>query len=326
MPARSAFLVVHVAHSKPENLQQLVAGQLTAACSWPDEQRDGLLDAIRARYGAGVCAILIYGSYLRGQRDTMLDFYVLLDDYAAMRSRWQAMLAWILSPNVYQVRYGELPIEARAKYALMTLGRFEYAMDHDFHSYFWARFAQPSGLVYCRDDATRARVVTAIGQAAATFVCRVVPCLPGEFTAAELVGAGLSLTYRCELRSETPAHAARLFEHNSGYYQSMVAALATSNLAFRQGINDAYFVNESSRARRWRASVSWVLRRMQGKALSILRVLKAALTFAGGFDYLLWKIGRHSETVIEPTPRQRKYPLLFGWPLLWKLYRRGSFR
>ena len=117
MPARSAFLVVPVAHSKPENVQQLVAGQLISACNWPDEQRDGLLDAIRARYGAGVCAIVIYGSYLRGQRDTMLDFYVLLDDYAAMRSRWQAMLAWVLSPNVYQVRYGEPPNEARAKYA-----------------------------------------------------------------------------------------------------------------------------------------------------------------------------------------------------------------
>jgi len=326
MPARSTFLVVPVAHSKPENVQQLVAGQLTSACNWPDEQRDGLLDAIRARYGAGVCAIVIYGSYLRGQRDTMLDFYVLLDDYAAMRSRWQAMLAWVLSPNVYQVRYGEPPNEARAKYALMTMGRFEHAMDHDFHSYFWARFAQPSGLVYCRDDATRARVVAAISQAAATFIRRVVPCLPGEFTAADLVGTGLSLTYRCELRSEPATHAADLFAHNAAYYQSMVASLAIGNPAFHPGREAGHFVNDSSPAQRRQVSITWWLRRGQGKLLSILRVLKAALTFAGGFDYLLWKIGRHSQTVIEPTPRQRKYPLLFGWPLLWQLYRRGSFR
>jgi hypothetical protein len=315
-----------VAHSKPENVQQLVAGQLISACNWPDEQRDGLLDAIRARYGAGVCAIVIYGSYLRGQRDTMLDFYVLLDDYAAMRSRWQAMLAWVLSPNVYQVRYGEPPNEARAKYALMTVGRFEHAMDHDFHSYFWARFAQPSGLVYCRDDATRARVVAAISQAAATFIRRVVPCLPGEFTAADLVGTGLSLTYRCELRSEPATHAADLFAHNAAYYQSMVASLAIGNPAFHPGREAGHFVNDSSPAQRRQVSITWWLRRGQGKLLSILRVLKAALTFAGGFDYLLWKIGRHSQTVIEPTPRQRKYPLLFGWPLLWQLYRRGSFR
>ena len=89
-----------MAHSKPEALRQLVAGQLTTACNWPDEKRGGLLQAIRARYGAGVCAILIYGSYLRGARDTMLDFYVLVDNYAAMRSRWQGMLAWVLSPVI----------------------------------------------------------------------------------------------------------------------------------------------------------------------------------------------------------------------------------
>jgi hypothetical protein len=315
-----------VAHSKPEHLQPLVAAQLAAACNWPDEQRDGLLQAICARFGAGVCAVLIYGSYLRGQRDTMLDFYVLVDNYAAMQSRWQALLAWALSPNVYQVCFSERPNEARAKYALMTLGRFEHAMEHDFHSYFWARFAQPSGLLYCRDDATRARVVAAIAQAGATFARRVVPCLPGTFTAAELVGAGLSLTYRCELRSEPPTHAAGLYAHNAAYYQSMVASLAISNPAFHPGNAAGQFVNDSSRAQRRRASMTWLLRRGQGKVLSILRVLKAALTFAGGFDYLLWKIGRHSQSVIEPTPRQRKYPLVFGWPLLWQLYRRGSFR
>jgi hypothetical protein len=315
-----------VAHSKPEHLPQLVAAQLAAACNWPDEQRDGLVQAICARYGAGVCAVLIYGSYLRGVRDTLLDFYVLVDHYAAMHSRWQAALAWVLSPNVYQVCYGERPNEARAKYALMTLGRFERAMHNDFHSYFWARFAQPSGLLYCRNEATRARVVAAISQAGATFVKRVVPCLPDTFTASELVGTGLSLTYRCELRSEPPAHAAGLFAHNAAYYQSMVASLEISNPAFHPGSAAGQFVNDSGRAQRRRASVAWWLRRGQGKVLSILRVLKAALTFADGFDYLLWKIGRHSQSVIEPTPRQRKYPLLFGWPLLWQLYRRGSFR
>jgi hypothetical protein len=117
-----------------------------------------------------------------------------------------------------------------------------------------------------------------------------------------------------------------LYAHNAAYYQSMVAALAISNPAFHPGSAAGQFSNDSSSPRRRRASIAWWLRRGQGKGLSILRVLKAALTFADGFDYLLWKIGRHSQGVIEATPRQRKYPLVFGWPLLWQLYRRGSFR
>jgi len=307
-------------------LRELVTRQLTSACDWPDKQRDGLLQVIRQRFGKGVLAILIYGSYLRGKRDTLLDFYVLLEDYAGVRSTWQAVLAWMLPPNVYQARCGSRPGEARAKYALMTLDRFTHALRNDFHSYFWARFTQPSGILYCRDEATRERVVAGIGQAAVTFVRRVVPCLPDSFSAADLVSHGLSLTYRCELRSEPTGHAQSLYGHDAAYYDAVVAALSSEGLGFRHAGQTGYYVNETRSGTRRRAAFAWWLRCQAGKLLSILRVLKAGLTFSDGFDYLLWKIGRHSEIAIEATPRQRKYPLIFGWSLIWRLYRRGAFR
>ena len=320
-----------MALSEPEQVKQLVLrslvqDQLMAACDWPDEPRDALLLAIRERYGAGVCAILIYGSYLRGKRDTLLDFYVLLEDHAALQSSWQAGLAWALPPNVYQVRCGQPSGELRAKCAVMTLGRFEYAMQHDFHSYFWARFFQPSGLLYCRDEQSRERVERAIGQAARTFVQQVVPCLPAEFTAVDLVSKGLSLSYRCELRAEPPGHAEQLQHYNAEWYQALLTVLAGDGLGYRPGPRAGEFVHGAGAWGRRRAAAAWWLRRVQGKGLSVLRLLKAALTFSGGFDYLLWKIGRHSGECIEATPRQRKHPLLFGWPVLWRLYRRGAFR
>jgi hypothetical protein len=60
--------------------------------------------------------------------------------------------------------------------------------------------------------------------------------------------------------------------------------------------------------------------------LSSLRILKAALTFDGALDYLLWKIKRHSGVYIEPTALQSRYPLIFAWPLLFRLWRKGAFR
>jgi len=315
-----------VAPIRPESLPALVAAQLQDACDWPDELREGLLEGIRTRYGKGVTAILIYGSYLRGKRDTLLDFYVLLEDYPAMRSRWQAALAWVLSPNVYQVQFGQAPNEARAKYALMTLGRFGYAMQRDFHSYFWARFAQPSGLLYCRDGETRDRLVQAVCRACSTFVARTVPCLPDRFTARDLVSKGLSMTYACELRSEPPGHAEALYAHNPAWYDSMVGFLSASGLGYRGGEKAGEYVNETAAGVRRRTALAWALRRVHGKVLSVQRLLKAALTFDGGFDYLLWKIGRHSGIRITPTERQRRFPLIFGWPVLWQLYRRGAFR
>ena len=310
-------------------LTPLVAGQLASACTWSDPARDELVEALHRRHGKGVAAILLYGSYLRGKRDTMLDFYVLLENYGAMPSRWQAALVWLLSPNVYQVRAGAPGQETRAKYALMTMGRFAYAMRCDFHSYFWARFVQPSGLLYCRDESARAAVVAAVADASRTFARRVSPRLGNEFTARELVGRGLALSYAAELRSEPAGHAVALHDHNAAYYEALVSALAEEDRDFvKTAANgpDAVYQNLAGPAKRAMSQMAWALRFVEGKALSILRLLKAGLTFDGGFDYLLWKIERHSGVRVEASPRQRKYPLLFGWPVLFRLFRSGGFR
>ena len=58
--------------------------------------RDRLVERLRGLYGSGLQAVLIYGSYLRGKRDTLLDFYVLLDSYAALPQRWQGWVARML--------------------------------------------------------------------------------------------------------------------------------------------------------------------------------------------------------------------------------------
>ena len=128
------------------------------------------------------------------------------------------------------------------------------------------------------------------------------------------------------LRTERAGHFAGLYEHGSAHYEAMAAAFACEQCGYRPAEAAARYRNEVSAAQRRRSGLLWALRRVCGKLKSVLRLLKAALTFKGGFDYLLWKIERHSGQRIEPTERQRRYPLLFAWPLLWQLYRRGAFR
>ena len=77
---------------------------------------------------------------------------------------------------------------------------------------------------------------------------------------------------------------------------------------------------------RTRNSMGWALRRLQGKILSVLRLMKAAYTFQGGVDYLIWKIERHSGVKIELTPQERRHPILTGLRAFWRLYRQGAFR
>ena len=71
---------------------------------------------------------------------------------------------------------------------------------------------------------------------------------------------------------------------------------------------------------------SWRWRRFEGKALSVLRLAKASATFAGGADYIAWKINRHAGTQIRLQPWQQRHPLLAAVSLLPRLLKSGAIR
>jgi hypothetical protein len=282
-------------------------------------------EAIRQRHRGRVAAVLLYGSYLRGKRDTLLDFYVLLDGLDGAMPPLQAWGNRCLPPNVYHLSLppaGDRP-GLRAKYATLTVSRFQRAMG-DFHGYFWSRFTQPAGLVYARDDDTVRRVVAALAEATHHFAREVTPMLGERFPAERFWQRGLALTYASELRAEDPAGSADLYQHARGHFDSLLAAYADEPHGVIEAEAGAYRPRRAGSRSwyRWR----WLLRSLQGKLLSVLRLVKAAATFDDPLDYLLWKIERHSGIYITPTERQRRHPLVFAWPLLWRLYRRGAFR
>ena len=72
--------------------------------------------------------------------------------------------------------------------------------------------------------------------------------------------------------------------------------------------------------RRWRGMSR------KGKMLSVIRLAKATTTFAGGVDYLAWKINRHSGAGIVVKPWQRRWPIIGALTLLPRLLRRGAIR
>jgi hypothetical protein len=65
---------------------------------------------------------------------------------------------------------------------------------------------------------------------------------------------------------------------------------------------------------------------VQGKILSVLRLLKASFTFDGGLPYLVWKIERHSGVKVAITPFMRRFPRLGAIGTLWRTWRLGGFR
>lgn len=310
-------------------LHALLRRQLAELSHGEDPAVMRLMEELRRRHGDNLAAVLLYGSYLRGKRDTLLDFYVLLHDTTTL-PRWQALGNRWLPPNVYHLALsaqgdGEA---LRAKYATMTLDQFQRAMGR-FHSYFWSRFTQPTGLTAADSEETLERLVNALGHAVHAFVGATVPVLVEPFSSAELWCRGLGLTYTCELRSENPAGVTALYEHNAGHFDDLLEAYAACPAAAVARTADGRYAARAADLivpAPGGSRTAWAARRVQGKVLSVLRLVKAAGTFEDPLDYLLWKIRRHSGVYIEPTERQRRYPLIFAWGLLWRLYRSGGFR
>lgn len=305
-----------MADAPPPSLQALLA-QLDEPAGG-DPALAHLTAQLQHRYGRALLGIWLYGSYLRGKRDTLIDFYLVLDDQALRpEPAWQRQLERALPPNVYYLprspAASEAAADAHAKYATITAKALQQQLETGPHSYFWARLAQPCSLLWARDREARARLL----QLRVCAVTRAMSEARALSAAADPLAPWTALfreTYRAELRSEPPERADAIVAQEAGYFRSLSEATAPSTEP-AGGANAAMPL-----AKRWQR------RRRLGKLLSILRLMKASLTFSDGLDYLLWKVERHSGVQLEATPSQRRYPLLLAWPLVWRAWRAGGFR
>ena len=138
-----------------ETLEQRVAAMLS-------REVDRAVSAQGKALGeaAGGFAVLFYGSNLRsGSLDGVLDFYVLTPG-PPERGLW---------PRVAYREWDHAGATLRAKIATVTLAKFaEAAAGRALDTTVWARFVQPSALVWQRDEAAGAAVTAAIADAART--------------------------------------------------------------------------------------------------------------------------------------------------------------
>ena len=305
----------------PESLLRLIA--LESAPPQPAPVM-AVAEAARRRHGAAIVAVLFYGSCLRqpdngGQpveEGRMVDLYLLADRYADLhRSPLARALNALLPPNVYYIEARFEGRLVRAKYALVSLGQFERLVSADTSQpYFWARFAQPTAVLWARDEAVRARVQAALGQAIMTMLGETLPLMSGGWTPAELWPRAFAETYRTELRAESGDRATQLYRAFASRYDRVTQILRPDP------------VESSPEAAKRQLLRRWRRRRILGKLLSVLRLLKASFTFQGGAAYLVWKIRRHSGVEVELTPWQQRHPVLASSVLAWRLYRAGGFR
>jgi hypothetical protein len=295
-------------------LTTLVAAELAEPT---DDRAISAAQALAALYPDVVRAVLFYGSCLReSQLDgLMLDFYLIVSDYeAAYGKSWLARANRVVPPNVFPFGHDGLA----AKYAVLSEADFHRLCGEEADTVsVWARFAQPSRLLWVADEAARGKVVQAIARAVPTVLRLAAPVAQAQ-RAANLWDAGFSMTYSAELRAERKSRATSIIASDPDRYARFLEA------AIADGVIDPATVytpaQVAANAKRWRA-----LQR-RGKWITVVRLAKASFTFAGGIDYLAWKINRHAGTQISIKPWQRRWPLIAAIGLVPKLLRSGAVK
>ena len=272
-------------------------------------------------------AVLYYGSTLREARldGLMLDFYLIVGNYArAFDATWLARANRLLPPNVFPFEYNGLI----AKYAVLSEVDFaRLTSSRTRNVSVWARFAQPSRLVWSADQAATEAALDSVSRAAPTLLSAARPCLPDSVEPLELWRQSFALTYAAELRAERKDRAGSVVDAEPERYRAFaLPALAAAKLGARIVADRLVFDRPMSSAERAQGKRIWARRRRQGKALTLLRLAKASATYAGGIDYLAWKISRHSGHPIAIKPWQRKWPILGALTLLPRLILRGAVR
>jgi hypothetical protein len=283
-------------------LKRLVAEELALPV---DPKVAAMAEAVAARHGAASRAVLFYGSCLRERQldGLMLDFYLIVSDYrAAYDKPWMARANALIPPNVFPFHHDGLA----AKYAVLSEADFHRLTGSETRNVsVWARFAQPSRLVWAHDAAARDKAVAAVARAAPTLLAaagKIADEAPLDWWR-----RAFALTYSAELRAERKGRSGSVVDADADRY-ARFSAPAEAAIDPRA------------------PSGGWARRRAEGKALSVVRLAKASATYAGGADYIVWKINRHAGTDFALKPWQRRHPLLGALSLLPRLLKSGAIR
>lgn len=285
-----------------ETIRELVEAELSEPV---DPRVADMAAAIAARHGEASRAVLFYGSCLREKQldGLMLDFYLIVSTYREAYGRsWLAAANRLVPPNVFPYQDGRLA----AKYAVLSEADFHRLNGPETRNVsVWARFAQPSRLVWAANDEARERAIASVARAIPTLLGAALPTAGDSADPLDLWRHAFALTYSAELRAERKYRGGTVVESDPDRYRRFAGPGLAEAVA-----NDA----------------GWGRRRLEGKLLSVVRLAKASATFAGGADYIAWKINRHAGTNIEIKPWQRRWPFVAALILLPRLLKRGAIR
>ena len=307
-----------------EKLRALVTERTLAQ---PALDMSPYIDRIVGIYGEKILGIFMYGSMLSEvtkSTTSFPDFFVVTDGYRKVfRKLSHRILAYPLPPHIFHLRLSDTD---RCKYNLLALRRFQRetskrAMD----VYIFGRFGKRVSLLYSRDKKAQKDLIDCCHSAMRTVALWSARGMGYEpFDEKQFTLACLNLSYAGETRVEATSKVPKLFASEQNFYMQMYPALlrelSETTHWVRRRTDGCYELYGNSSARWLRSKrFQWFLK--QSRTRGILRWPKFLVTVDEWVDIILAKIERTKGIKLDPTPRARRHPLIFGWPYLFRLIR-----
>lgn len=287
-----------------------------------------------------MAGVLLYGSHLLNaapDKHSAYDFVVVVDAYAPFysalkRSGAVHRPAWlftaaarILPPNVIAFTPDE-GREGMAKCLVVSRRDLARALgprppDH----FLLARLIQKVALVWQRTADDGEWIEARLEEARDGVLGWVAPYLEEPFDAEAVGRTILQVCYRGELRPEAKNRSETIFlaqrDHFTAFLEEVLARAAGDGLLVPDpggGTASGYrFAARPGLGRRLR--IRWYFAR--SKTRITVRWLKHVLTFDNWLPYIARKVERRMGTPVELTPLERRFPLVFLWPRVFRTLR-----
>jgi hypothetical protein len=266
----------------------------------------------------GVQAILLYGSVLwapiRGATSHP-DFIVVVDSASGWhRGLSDRLWGTVLSPSVYCLRVDG----AQAKVSVVTARELSAETGTgatDLH--LAGRLSKRVALVWWRDAPARQRIIDAQRTALVTMARLALSRFDGQVELDSFLQTLLGLSYESEVRIVEPGKVASLFEVERDHYRTVGRALLAALGAVPLDGGAGRFSLPPGVAA---APVEVGRRLRRSRRRAYLRWPKYLATYDGWLDYLVQKLER-SGNHVSLSDRQRRHPLIFALPVLYRMFR-----
>jgi len=282
----------------------------------PDPITGLFIDRFREIYGDNLRAVIYYGSKLvegLSKPSSFRDFFVIVDEYGPMERDWFDRLTFpILPPNMWFLTVEKDGVRQESKYHALTFDEFKKycsrrAPDH----YMIGRMSKRVAILWAKDDSTRAMLMESLGAAFLNNAIRAAPLLDTPLVFEDAVKHFLAMSYRCELRLETPDKIDQIYRTGKEYYDPLYEML------FELFVDDRVLVKDGDRYRAAPAELKKNFRaRLYTVKSTVRHVSRSPLMIRNMSNWLEQLLGKYERTYgksLELTDFERRHK---AWTVL----------